>query len=278
MSLFIASLNSGSNGNCYYIGNQSEAILIDAGICCREIEKRMNRLGLAVQKLKAVFISHEHADHISGIRTFSKKYKLPVYITQSTLYHARLVLEKQLITFFNMHQPVSVGNLTITAFPKLHDAAEPCSFIVEHTNVRVGVFTDIGAPCEHVTKYFEQCHAAFLETNYDVEMLQNGSYPYVLKRRISGDRGHLGNHQALELFKKYKPPFMTHLFLSHLSKNNNSPVLVQDLFTAHAGNVKIILASRYRETALYYISHDTQAPARPKRSKSSSVQLSLAFA
>jgi phosphoribosyl 1,2-cyclic phosphodiesterase len=99
MSLFISSLNSGSSGNCYYIGNENEAILVDAGISCREIEKRMKRLGLNIQSIKAIFISHEHSDHISGLQLLSKKYQLPVYITQDTIRYGKLQLEKHLIVF-----------------------------------------------------------------------------------------------------------------------------------------------------------------------------------
>src|ERR1035437_9709292 len=97
MSLFITSLNSGSNGNCYYVGNESEAILVDAGISCRETEKRMKRLTLPIQKVKAVFVSHEHSDHIKGIEVLSKKYQLPVSITDATLLHGGLNLEKHLV-------------------------------------------------------------------------------------------------------------------------------------------------------------------------------------
>src|SRR5918999_6123600 len=100
MSLFISSLNSGSNGNCYYVGNESEAILVDAGISCREIERRMKRLGLHMQKIKAVFVSHEHADHTSGIPVLAKKYQFPIYITTDTLRHGRLKLQKQLAVSF----------------------------------------------------------------------------------------------------------------------------------------------------------------------------------
>src|SRR4051812_20906895 len=100
MSLYITSLNSGSNGNCYYIGNESEAVLVDAGISCREIEKRMKRLGLSMQKVKAVFVSHEHTDHIKGIPTLAKKYRVPIHITAATLFHSGFILDKQLVTPF----------------------------------------------------------------------------------------------------------------------------------------------------------------------------------
>lgn len=253
MSLFIASLNSGSNGNCYYIGNEREAILVDAGISCREIEKRMKRLGLHMQKIKAVFVSHEHSDHISGIPVLAKKYQFPIYITTDTLRHGRLKLEKRLVVSFTAYEPMVIGRLVITAFPKPHDASDPCSFIVACNEIKVGVFTDIGTPCQELITHFQQCHAAFLEANYDDAMLEQGRYPFFLKTRIRGGKGHLSNKQALELFQAHKPTFMSHLFLSHLSKNNNCPNLVGDLFNAHADGVKMIVASRYEETAVYQI-------------------------
>ncbi len=251
MSLFITALASGSNGNCYYVGNENEAVLVDAGITCKEVEKRMSRLGLSIQKVKAIFISHEHSDHIKGVAVLSRKYGLPVYITSPTLRHGRLWLDKELIFSFNAIEPVFIGGLMITAFSKHHDAADPYSFMVTYKGVRVGIFTDIGTPCNGLIHHFSQCHAAFLEANYDDTMLQSGNYPYTLKQRISGNKGHLSNKQALEVFTKHRPSYMSHLFLSHLSKNNNCPKLVGQLFNEHANGIKIIVASRYEETAVY---------------------------
>lgn len=148
MSLFVASLNSGSNGNCYYVGNQDEAVLIDVGISCRETEKRMKRLGLSVKKVKAVFISHEHGDHIHGVTTLSKKYQLPVYITPETLQHGNITVREDRIFSFLTGIPIPIGNLMVTAFPKFHDASDPFSFMVSSATVNVGIFTDIGLPCE----------------------------------------------------------------------------------------------------------------------------------
>jgi phosphoribosyl 1,2-cyclic phosphodiesterase len=254
MSLTITSLNSGSNGNCYYIGNENEAILVDAGISCRETEKRMARLGLSMQKVKAIFISHEHSDHIRGINVLSKKYQVPVYITPNTLIFSRLNLSHSPVVSFKAFEPVKIGNLTITGFPKLHDASDPHSFIISQNDIKVGVFTDIGAPCDHVINHFKQCHAAFLEANYDDDLLEKSKYPYFLKSRIRGGNGHLSNRQALDLFRTHRPSFMTHLLLGHLSKNNNCPVLVKDLFTEHAEGVNVIIASRFEETPVYRIS------------------------
>src|SRR6186713_1108489 len=120
MSLQISSLNSGSNGNCYYISNQDEAVLVDGGISCRETEKRMKRLGLSMKKVKAVFVTHEHGDHIHGVPVLARKHKLAVYITKPTLQGGRILLEGRVESFLP-YEPVKIGNLTITAFPKLHD-------------------------------------------------------------------------------------------------------------------------------------------------------------
>ena len=257
MPLFITSLNSGSNGNCYYIGNSNEAVLIDAGVSCRETEKRMLRLGLSIRKVKAIFVSHEHADHINGITVLAKKYQLPVYITPLTLQGAGLTLNENLVLSFSAAQTIYIGGLQVKAFPKMHDAGNPHSFMVTCDDVKVGIFTDIGIACENVVNHFKQCHAAFLEANYDDEMLDKGSYPIHLKRRIRGGLGHLSNKQALELFVEHKPEFMSHLLLSHLSKNNNDPKLVQEIFEACCGDTNIIVASRYQETPVYRIEHVT---------------------
>jgi phosphoribosyl 1,2-cyclic phosphodiesterase len=256
MSLYITSLNSGSNGNCYYAGNEENAVLIDAGISCRETEKRMKRLGLSMKNVKAIFISHEHSDHINGIATLAKKYQLPIYVTEETQKQSKLSHNEYLLIPFSAYKAVQVGNLTVTAFPKFHDAIDPHSFIVASSSVRVGIFTDIGAVCKHLIKNFKECHAAFLESNYDEKMLANGSYPYHLKKRISGGQGHLSNVQALQLVMDHKPAFMSHLILSHLSKNNNDPELVQNLFSQKIKDVKIIVASRYEETPVYFINHE----------------------
>ncbi len=253
MPLFISSLNSGSNGNCYYIGNQKEAVLIDAGISCAETKKRMERLGLSIAAVKAVFISHEHSDHINGVVTISKKYHIPVYITEGTLKNSGLKIDKKLIHYFQDTATITIGDLSIIPFKKSHDAADPHSFVISGDEVNVGVFTDIGYPGKELIHYFKICHAAFLETNYCEDMLEKGSYPEHLKKRISGKKGHLSNTQAFELVQKYKPRHLSHLILSHLSENNNDPELVKKLFESYDDSTAIVIASRYRETEVYQI-------------------------
>lgn len=253
MSLYVASLNSGSNGNCYYVGNDTHAILVDAGISTREIDKRMNRLGLAMEKVKALFVSHEHSDHITGIVGISRKYNLPVYISPATLQASRLPVNPELVHHFSNEDPITIGDLLIQPFAKRHDAADPYSYVISHQHVHVGVFTDIGKACDKVIHHFSTCHCVFLESNYCTNMLMKGSYPWPLKKRISGGQGHLSNDEALDLFTTHRAGFLSHLILSHLSKNNNRPELVESLFGEYAGKTNIIVASRYQETAVYCI-------------------------
>ncbi|MBK8142422.1 MAG: MBL fold metallo-hydrolase [Chitinophagaceae bacterium] len=266
MSLYITSLNSGSNANCYYIGNNNEAVLIDAGLSCRETEKRMKQLELSMERVKAIFISHEHADHITGLAGISKKYQLPVYITDSTLARSNMPVEPQLVNSFKDAKPITIGNLAITAFKKSHDASDPHSFMVAGHGVNVGVITDIGYACKRVIKYFSQCHAVFLESNYCDDMLRNGNYPYHLQKRISSDEGHLSNAQALELFQQYQSADLRLLILSHLSKNNNKPELVEAMFNQHAGSTQIVVASRYEASPVFCIEGiAVTTAAKPKR-------------
>ena len=227
--------------------------MIDAGISCREIEKRMKRLDLSMSRVKAIFVSHEHGDHIFGIPNLSRKYQLPVYITQNTLQSSFITIEKHLVHSFRPNNPIAIGGLSITAFPKSHDAVDPHSFIVSSQQVTVGVFTDIGHSCSNITQNFRKCNAVFLESNYCEDMLIKSSYPIYLKKRISGDEGHLSNTQALELFLAHRGHKLTHLLLSHLSENNNSPEIVSRMFGEKAGTTKVIVASRYEESPVFLI-------------------------
>ncbi len=257
MSLFFTSLNSGSNGNCYYVGSSTEAVLVDAGISCRETEKRMRNLGLDMSSVKGILISHEHSDHINGLSILSKKYQLPVYITHHTLRESQLNIDSNLVRSFSADQPLHIGGLSVTAFKKAHDACDPHSFVISDGSIHIGVFTDIGIACPQVIRHFRKCHAVFLEANYCPDMLRTGNYPIHLKRRISSGQGHLSNTQALELFMKFKTRRLSHLVLSHLSENNNKPELVTELFSSQAGEVKIVVASRYEATPVFCIDAST---------------------
>jgi phosphoribosyl 1,2-cyclic phosphodiesterase len=274
MSLYIASLNSGSNGNCYYIGSDTAAVFVDAGISCRKTEQRMMRLGLSIRKVKAIFISHEHTDHTRGAEVLSRKYGIPVYISKTTFQNSRLRIEPGLVKHFRTSREVSIGGLCIHPFPKSHDASEPHSFTISSSSITTGVFTDIGTPCKNVIDHLGLCHAAFLESNYDEEMLETGRYPAYLKKRIRGDEGHLSNDQALKLFTTHKSSKLQLLVLSHLSAENNRPQLVHELFSRHSDGVEIVVASRYEETKVFCIREGIK-PGGKKKHVGRSRQLSL---
>lgn len=264
MNLQIASLNSGSNGNCYYIGNKEDAILIDVGLSLRETEIRMKQLDLSLQKVRAIFISHEHTDHIRGLSTVANKYKIPIYITPETAKGGPKLI-RHLSKTFIANQPIYVGQqnttdnqMMITPFRKEHDAADPHSFVVSYRGIHIGVITDIGIACDRVSHYFQQCHAAFLESNYDEDMLRNGRYSQPLKDRITNGQGHISNKQALELFRNYRPRYMSHLLLSHLSKENNHPELALQNFLPHAKETEVLIASRYGPSPVITISPESR--------------------
>lgn len=227
--------------------------MIDAGISCRETERRMMRLGLPIRNVRAIFITHEHTDHTRGAEVLSRKYGIPVYITGATYRSSRLNLDPETMRPFAAGSPVHIGGLRVNPFPKWHDASEPHSFTISAGGLTAGVFTDIGTACEQVAHHLKQCHAAFLEANYDEGMLDRGRYPLSLKRRIRGAEGHLSNVQALDLFITHRSPLMQLLILSHLSAENNHPQLVHDLFSHHANGTQIVVASRFEETELFCI-------------------------
>lgn len=256
MALWVASLNSGSNGNCYYIGNEHEAVLVDAGISCRDITRRMKLLGLNMQKVKAVFITHEHGDHVKGVEGLGTKYWLPHYFTEKTFAASPLKPERSLVRYFSGADQVRIGALTITAAPSLHDAVDPHSFTVSDNEVTVGVFTDMGIMSERENQLLTQCHAAFLEANYDDEMLAAGRYPESLKQRIRGNRGHLSNYQAAAIVKEQRPALLKHIFLSHLSKENNRPELALAAFEGILPGAKIHIAPRYGPSPVFHIHPD----------------------
>jgi phosphoribosyl 1,2-cyclic phosphodiesterase len=274
MALQMASLNSGSNGNCYYIGNENDAVLIDVGISCRETEIRMKQIGLSMNKVKAIFISHEHSDHIKGLSVLANKYKTPIYITAETLKKGPKLI-KHLSRSFSEDQVIQIGSIQVIPFKKEHDAIDPYSFLVSHDGINIGVITDIGTVCERVIHYFKHCHAAFLESNYDETMLENGRYPFILKERIRNGKGHISNKQALDLFINHRPAFMTHLFLSHLSKENNHPELAKSLFIPHANETEIIVASRYCATEVYEINNAQAITLELPKNSAKAFQLGL---
>lgn len=242
--LEICALASGSNGNCYYIGNEKEAVLIDAGIFYKHFDKRMDEAGLDKNKIKAIFITHEHTDHVQGVRGCSDKLNVPVFFTQKTFKKLQARHRPDMVMFFESGTTLQIGDLTVFSFKKLHDAADPCSFRIEGNGKSVGVMTDIGSIDQVLENEIAKCHAVFLETNYDQKMLWNGSYPVYLKQRVDSELGHLSNDQALELIKRNASDRLKYIFLSHISAENNRPEIAIQVFNELNHSIRILPTSR----------------------------------
>ena len=255
MILDIASIASGSNGNCYYLGDGDDAILVDAGISARQIVERMARLGLSVSRLRGILISHEHADHIRGMDVLSRTYAIPVFITQKTYASYGKIVRNSFLNFFSPEKEVTLGGITIHPFRKSHDAAEPCSFSVSCGRKTVAVLTDIGLKCSNVISHIKNADAVFLESNYDDEMLRMSYYPPYLKARISSALGHLSNTQAAMLALEHASSRLRHVFLSHLSANSNTPEIARHTFHHFIRQrsdlkLEVTLTSRQKESSL----------------------------
>lgn len=248
--LEICALASGSNGNCYYIGNDEEALLVDAGLSARQLQLRFQEKGIAEHKIKAILITHEHADHARGARVLSKRLQIPVYITKKTFLALSKANRPAETVWFEPDEAFVVGKFEVHSFAKQHDAVDACSFRVGYAGRNVGVMTDIGEVCDRVKAHFSQCHAVFLESNYDEEMLRNGPYPYYLKERVASSKGHLSNVQAFELASDFAGEQLQTVFLSHLSAENNTPELADSVFNPLRSRFRVELTSRHEPTEM----------------------------
>ena len=248
MPLKAAALNSGSNGNCYWFSDGTDAVLIDAGLSCKETEKRMDRLGLSMEQIRAILITHEHSDHIFGLKGLQKKYGWTVYVSGPT---ANAIGEMNSEwKLFSAGEALEFGRLKVCAFPTRHDAADSHGFTISLGNTTAGIFTDLGKASREVRLNFAECRLVFLECNYEEVLLENGPYPKMLKDRIRGGHGHLSNRQAMELLRDYAHPDLSHVFLSHLSERNNTPEHALEWFRPWLNSISIEVASRVRESAI----------------------------
>jgi len=252
------SIASGSNGNCYYLAKGEDAILIDIGINTKHVEIRMARLGIDPASIKAIFITHEHTDHIRGLSVFSKRYQIPVYITPGSYEGSRLHMPEHLIHFISPNAQVNIGKLKVMGIPKFHDAKEPCSFVVTDGKVNVSIMTDLGRGCDNVKHVIQHSDVLLLESNFDEQLLEKGRYSYFLKSRIRSGWGHISNTTALELFLENRKPRLKHLILGHLSGENNTVELVDELFRPHCDEIVFSIATRYEETEIFEIDEEKQ--------------------
>lgn len=228
------SLSSGSNGNCYYIGNGESGLIIDAGIGPRTIKKRLLELGISMDSVKFVLVTHDHIDHIKSLGILAQRVNIPVYATAklhtalSTHFCTRGKLNnscarRTVAGEFNVYDE----NIRFIPFVVPHDATETVGYYIEFFGVKFTFVTDAGNITDDIVKYVSMCNALILESNYDLDMLLGGGYTPELKLRITKGNGHLSNEQTCSIIKRAWHNGMTHIFLCHLSENNNTPFLAQ---------------------------------------------------
>ena len=227
------SIASGSSGNCTYVGSDNTHILIDAGVSKKRIEEGLHQLDLSLHDIDAIFVTHEHTDHIAALHTILKKFDIPIYATGGTIEGIRTSDKKEEMKdsrFIQVHpdEEVLLGDMKINPMVISHDANEPCGYRVYVGNKKIGVATDLGCYTDYTVNCLKDCDALLLEANHDIRMLQTGPYPYQLKRRILGDRGHLCNEKSGELLGKLINDKLQGVFLGHLSKENNLPELAYE--------------------------------------------------
>lgn len=231
----VSVLASGSRGNSAVLSSSTTSILVDAGLSCREILNRMRKAGEDPELLSAIVVTHEHADHISGLGVLARKLKVPVYITGPT-HNAwfRLVkheakrageqardLERR--QFFEAGRSFQIGDVAIMPFTIPHDAADPVGFTFKVEGVKIGIVTDLGYMSANVKEHIRRCDLLMIESNHDVEMLRNGSYPWSVKQRIASRDGHLSNEALAEFFAKDYDGGAEFVILAHISEQNNHP-------------------------------------------------------
>lgn len=255
----VAMLASGSKGNAALIGTDSQRFLVDMGISCRALVNKLKEVDCQPQDLSGIFITHEHIDHVKGLVTFLKKYQVPVYTSEKT-WKAILTkynnLERRSLQIIN--SSIICGDVEVRSFPIPHDAIDPHGyvFIQRSTGARCTYLTDTGFPTDLAREAADGAQTLILEANHDIEMLKNGNYPYMLKQRILGTRGHLSNNSAGWLLTQLRK-MPEHVILAHLSQENNLPSLAlktvqQNLEEARLlDKTQLLVASQERIVANY---------------------------
>jgi phosphoribosyl 1,2-cyclic phosphodiesterase len=217
-------LASGSKGNACYVETDSASILIDAGLSCREIERRLMMIGVSAEKLNAVVLTHEHSDHIRGAGPLARRYHLPLYTNSGTFEKGWKALgDLPKLRLIRTGGTLAINDLSIETFTKCHDAADPIGIVLFSDGVRIGLATDLGRSTRLAEERLKACQALIVEFNYDPDMLDNGPYPLDLKRRIKGPDGHLSNLQGGELLTAVSHVDLRFVVLAHLSETNNEP-------------------------------------------------------
>jgi phosphoribosyl 1,2-cyclic phosphodiesterase len=253
MQINFISLASGSSGNCFYIGTKDYGILIDAGIAVRNIKKRLQNADLDLNNVRAVFITHDHIDHIKSAGILSEKSFLPVYATEKT--HDAMdncyILQQKICSgkrIIEKNSPVVIDDFCVEAFEVSHDGCDNVGYTISFENKRFTLITDLGYICENAKEHISKANYLVIEANYDEQMLDTGKYPISLRQRIKSNTGHLSNKQTAEFLSENINGNLSHVWLCHLSRENNMPELayktVADLLNEKGVNVNLYVLPR----------------------------------
>lgn len=241
-------LASGSRGNACYVESSGARVLVDAGLSCRELEKRLALRGLSAGRLDAIILTHEHIDHIRGAGVMARRYSVPVYTTEGTMTAGAARIGK-LPRMVNVRTGGSfaIADMEIEPFTKCHDAADPFALAISSDGVKLGIATDLGRCTRLVEDRLKGCGALVMEFNHDPDMLESGPYPLFLKRRISGSEGHLSNGEGARLTASLVHEGLDIVVCAHLSETNNDPRTVYGeahrcLAGAGAGQIKLLVS------------------------------------
>ncbi|NOX54553.1 MAG: MBL fold metallo-hydrolase [Planctomycetes bacterium] len=247
------SLQSGSNGNAIYVEADGVSLLFDAGISGRQAELRLQQFGKDIRDVTALLISHDHADHIRCAGIYHRKFGLPVFVTPQTLARTPCTLgDISHVEHFFAGDVISFGLVRVYTIPTPHDAADGVAFVVESKGNRLGIFTDLGHLFPELIDWLSDVDGAYLESNYDPQMLAEGPYPPHLKQRIRGPHGHLSNAESARLAAQVGNERLRWLALAHLSEQNNCPsVALETHRRVHGGIVPLHVAGRYGPSEVF---------------------------
>lgn len=243
MTLFFASLGSGSRGNATLVRSGNTLLLVDNGFTLKETEARLQRLGFNADQLSAILVTHEHGDHIKGVGPLARKYQLPVYATHGTLQGDPLGRGVETHSI-SPHRHFPIEDIEVTPVAVPHDAREPCQFVFNCGGARVGLLTDLGSITPFVIEQYRDCDALMLECNHDPGMLSMGPYPPSLKQRVGGLWGHLSNQQAAGLLERITVERLQHLVISHISEMNNTELLAREAIAGVCESPPLHLATQ----------------------------------
>lgn len=254
----LCSIASGSSGNCTFVGSDCTNVLVDAGISAKKVEEGLNGLGLSASMLDAIFITHEHIDHIKGIGVLARKHGIPIYATRGTIAGIKNcsslgAIDASLFHEIKADNEITVKDIMINPVTISHDANDPVAYRLRSDGKKVGIVTDLGNYNPYIVDCFRNSDVLLCEANHDIRMLQVGPYPYYLKQRILSDHGHLSNEVSGRMISELLHDNIKSIILGHLSHENNLPELAYETVRLeieasdnkyHSNDFPIIVAKR----------------------------------